>query len=178
MENILAVSRENAETLVYKKADVNRLIENLLPIFTEKYKDHKFATNFDKNLPFARLDEDKFQQIMTNLIDNGGKYSEADTCIEISTAIRGNLIVIKVKDEGVGIKKEDYDKLFKKFSRIENHLTSKTQGNGLGLYITKQLVEKMGGQISVSSRINEGTEFQVLFPIYDSEEALKCSQKS
>ncbi len=178
VENILAVSRENAETLVYKKADVNRLIENLLPIFTEKYKDHKFATNFDKNLPFARLDEDKFQQIMTNLIDNGGKYSEADTCIEISTAIRGNLIVIKVKDEGVGIKKEDYDKLFKKFSRIENHLTSKTQGNGLGLYITKQLVEKMGGQISVSSRINEGTEFQVLFPIYDSEEALKCSQKS
>ena len=74
--------------------------------------------------------------------------------------------------------KEDFDKVFQKFSRLENHLTSKTQGNGLGLYITKQLVEKMGGQISFTSEFGNGTTFEVDFPVYNPEEALKCSQMS
>ena len=87
------------------------------------------------------------------------------------------MICIKVQDEGVGIKQEDYDKLFKKFSRLENHLTSKTQGNGLGLYITKQLVEKMNGEISFTSS-EKGTTFEVVFPFYNEEDALKCSQTS
>ncbi len=178
VENVLEVSRENIETLVFKKANVNLLVEKIVPLFTEKYKNHKFITCYSKNSLYARLDEDKFQQIVTNLIDNAGKYSGEGKNITITTEVEGNFVSIKVKDEGVGIKKEDSDKLFKKFSRIENHLTSKTQGNGLGLYITKHLVEKMGGQISFTSEIDKGTEFKVTFPVYDTEEALKCSQKS
>ena len=123
------------------------------------------------------IDEDKFQQIMTNLVDNAAKYSEAGKTVTVSTSIIANEISIKVQDEGVGIKSEDFDKLFKKFSRLENHLTSKTQGNGLGLYITKELVEKMNGKISFSSS-SKGTIFEVLFPFYNEEEALRCSQMS
>ena len=115
---------------------------------------------------------------MTNLIDNGCKYSSDDSTITITTESKEEQVVIKVKDEGVGIKKEDSDKLFKKFSRIENHLTSKTQGNGLGLYITKQLVESMNGIITFESEENKGTTFILNFPIYNEEEVLKCSQKS
>ena len=178
VENVLAVSKENSELFVLKKANVNTLIEKILPMFTEKYKTHKIIANYNKNLPPVRLDEDKFQQIMTNLIDNAGKYSAENTTITITTEIKGDFVIISVKDEGVGIKEGDFDKLFKKFSRIENHLTSKTQGNGLGLYITKQLVEKMGGEINLTSKINEGTEFQIKFPQYNPEEALKCTQKS
>ena len=67
----------------------------------------------------------------------------------------------------------------KNYSRsIENHLTSKTQGNGLGLYITKQLVEGMHGNITFESEEGKGTVFIVTFPIYNEEEVLKCSQKS
>ena len=147
-------------------------------MFEEQYKTHKFKQIFQNDLSPARLDEDKFQQVMTNLIDNASKYSEEGSAVTISTEEKGESIIIKVKDEGVGIKEEDFDKLFRKFSRLENHLTSKTQGNGLGLYITKQIVEKMCGEITFTSKENEGTTFIVTFPVYNEEEAMKCSQKS
>ena len=70
------------------------------------------------------------------------------------------------------------DKDFVKRFRLENHLTSNTQGNGLGLYITKNLVEAMNGTISAYSIPNLSTEFWVEFPFYDQEEALKCFQQS
>lgn len=178
VENILSVSRMNADNQVLKQLDINASIQKIMPMFSEQYKTHKFETNFDKHIPEARLDEDKFQQIMTNLIDNAAKYSEAGKKISISTGYAGNQISIKVKDEGVGIKKEDYNKVFQKFSRLENHLTSTTQGNGLGLYITKQIVEKMGGEISFTSEDGTGTTFEVKFPFYNQEEVLKCSQMS
>lgn len=178
VENILTVSKANAANPILTMVDVNSTIKKILPMFVEKYKNHKIVFEEDKKLPPARLDEDKFQQIMTNLIDNGGKYSEEGSTITVLTKTENDSIVIKVKDEGVGIKKEDYDKLFKKFSRLENHLTSKTQGNGLGLYITKHLVESMSGEISFESEENCGTTFIVKFPIYNPEEVLKCSQKS
>ena len=85
--------------------------------------------------------------------------------------------MIQIKDSGVGIKKEDFNKIFKKFSRLENHLTSKTQGNGLGLYITKEIVEKMSGTINFTSEIGKGTTFEIKFPFYNEEEVLKCSQQ-
>ena len=178
VENILTVSKANAGNIVMKKVYINTSIKNIIPLFQEQYKNHTIIFAPQKDLPPARLDDDKFQQIMTNLIDNGGKYSNAGSTLTITTEVKGDCIIIKVKDEGVGIKKEDSDKLFKKFSRIENHLTSKTQGNGLGLYITKQLVESMNGSITFESEENKGTTFIVSFPIYNEEEALKCSQKS
>ena len=178
VENILTVSKANAGSIVMKKVYINASIRSILPIFTERYKNHKIVFEPQKDLPPARLDEDKFQQIMTNLIDNGGKYSPEGSTLTVTTEAKGECITIKVRDEGVGIKKEDADKLFKKFSRIENHLTSKTQGNGLGLYITKQLVEVMNGQIAFESEENKGTTFIITFPVYNEEEALKCSQKS
>ena len=176
VENILSVSKMNAGNQVLKQVDINACIKRVLPILEEQHKQNKFETKLSKENPIAYIDEDKFQQIMTNLIDNAGKYSEEE--IIVSTEIQNDTIKIKVQDFGVGIKEEDFDKIFQKFSRLENHLTSKTQGNGLGLYITKQLVENMGGKISFVSKFGEGTTFEVDFPIYNQEEALKCSQMS
>ena len=178
VENVLSVSKMNASIEVLKKVDVNEVIKRIIPMFTEQYKTRKFVQKLNSNLPLARLDEDKFQQILTNLIDNAAKYSTDGKTVTISTELVENFVEIKITDEGVGIKKEDFDKVFKKFSRLENHLTSTTQGNGLGLYITKQLVENMGGQISFTSEINKGTTFRVLMPVYNQEEVLRCSHKS
>lgn len=178
VENILTVSKADAGQTILKKVDVNKCIENIIPMFIEQYKSHKIELILDKHLPYARLDDDKLQQILTNLIDNACKYSANNPRVSVSTENVGNDIIIKVTDNGVGIKKEDYDKLFKRFSRLENHLTSKTQGNGLGLYITKLLVESMNGQITFESVPDAGTIFKLKFPIYNEEEALKCSQKS
>lgn len=178
VENVLSVSKMNAGGEVLKKVDVNDVIKRIIPMFTEQYKTRKFVQKLNSNLPQARLDEDKFQQILTNLIDNAAKYSTDGKTVTISTELSENFVEIKITDEGVGIKQEDFDKVFKKFSRLENHLTSTTQGNGLGLYITKQLVENMGGQISFTSEINKGTIFRLLMPVYNQEEVLRCSHKS
>lgn len=178
VENILSVSKLNSQNQVLKRVNINSSIKSILPLFYEQYKTHKFDFKQGHNLPYARLDEDKFQQVMTNLIDNACKYSPKDSTVKIITEAVQNDILIKVIDEGVGIKKEDYDKLFKKFSRLENHLTSKTQGNGLGLYITKEIVEKMSGTISFESEFGKGTTFELRFPFFEEEEVLKCSQKS
>lgn len=176
VENVLSVSKMNAGTEILKKVGVNEAIKKTLPLFTEQYKTKNFRLNLKPDLPPARLDEDKFQQILTNLIDNAAKYSADNKTVTVSTELLGNMVVIKIKDEGVGIRKEDFDKLFKKFSRLENHLTSTTQGNGLGLYITKELVEKMNGEISFESEEGKGTTFIVKLPIYNQEEVLKCSR--
>ena len=177
VENILSVSKINSEKYVYTKVNVNSVIENLLPLFTEQYKTKIYKLNLSKNIPYCRLDNDKFQQILTNLFDNAGKYSQDGKEILVSTEIVDNNVIIKVKDNGVGIKKEDFPKIFQKFSRLENYLTGKTQGNGLGLYITKQLVDNMNGSLTFESEEGLGTTFFVKFPLYNTEEVLKCVQK-
>lgn len=179
VENILTVSKMNTDRPIFKQVNVNSSIDKTIQIISQKYKARKFIKNLNKTLPAARLDEDKLQQIFTNLIDNACKYSPDDKPIKISTSyLDSNHLLIEIQDEGVGIKKEDKDKVFKKFIRLENHLTSKTQGNGLGLYITKKLVEEMNGKIAFESEPGIGTTFKLTFPFYDQEEALVCSQQS
>lgn len=179
VENILTVSKLNSEKVIFKEVDVNTSIDKIIQLVSQKYKTHNIITDFNSKLPTARLDDDKFQQVMTNLIDNACKYSESGSTVIITTSFYDSeSLMIKIKDNGISIKKEDLNKIFEKFVRLENHLTSKTQGNGLGLYITKNLVEIMSGTIEVVSEENVGTEFILKFPFYNQEEVLKCSLQS
>ena len=138
VENILTISKINADKPVVREVDVNSSIEKIVQLIKQKYKKHIFIENFNKNIPPARLDEDKFQQILTNLLDNACKYSEENSEVTITTSFAdSDNVLISIKDRGVGVRAEDIEKIFDKFVRLESHLTSKTQGNGLGLYITK-----------------------------------------
>ena len=179
VENILTVSKMNADKPVIKEVNVNSSIDKVIQMISQKYKDYEITKQFNNHLPPVRLDEEKFQQIITNLLDNACKYSEKDKTIVITTSFAdSDNVLIKVKDNGVGIKQEDLNKIFEQFVRLESHLTSKTQGNGLGLYITKNLVNSMNGEIGVNSELEKGSEFWLKFPFYSQEEALKCSRQS
>ena len=179
VENILTVSKIKTDKPVLREVDVNSSIDKVVQMISQKYKEHRIVLKLNKNLPPARLDDDKFQQVMTNIIDNACKYSKPDKDVIITTNFASDdKVSIKVIDHGIGIPAEDREKIFEKFIRLENHLTSTTQGNGLGLYITKNLVESMNGTISVYSIPNISTEFWLEFPFYNQEEALKCSQQS
>ena len=179
VENILTVSKINLDKPVFRAVNVNESIEKVVQMLTQKYKEHKILLKLNKQIPQVNLDNDKFQQIMTNLLDNACKYSKPDKDIIVSTSFESeNRVSIKVIDHGIGIPANDREKIFEKFVRLENHLTSSAQGNGLGLYITKNLVESMNGNISVYSIPNISTEFWLDFPFYNEEEALKCSQQS
>lgn len=171
IENLLSVAKMQSqeETLVYKSVDVKQSADTFIPMLKNQYKTHNFIVNCEANLPPILVDESKFQQIMINLLDNAAKYSSDNSVVEIigACANHENFVSIKIVDHGTGIAPENLNKVFDKFSRIENHLTSKTQGSGLGLFIVKNLVDKMGGKITVTSCIDgkdKGSVFEILFP--------------
>ncbi len=173
VENLLTVSKmqSDKELLIYKSVDVIPFVDSAIQMIKNQYKTHKYLFNYDKNLPKILIDTDKFQQIMLNLIDNASKYSNEGSTVQINVSqnYTENTLVISVKDNGIGISKEDINKIFNKFSRVDSPLTRKIQGNGLGLYITKTLVEKMNGKISVESSPN-GSEFKIEFKIASPED--------
>ncbi len=161
----------NATNFVLKDVAVKPVVQTVVSVLTTQYPDRNFNINIDKNLPFVLADKDKLQQVLTNLIENAAKYSNAD--ISISAAQEGDFICIKVTDTGIGIDRKDYEKIFEKFSRIDNPLTRKTEGSGLGLYITKNIVEEMCGTISVIS--GQGTTtFEVRLPVSSLEARVRC----
>lgn len=180
VENILAVSKsQNTDNYVFKNVEPNSAIKSVIPIIQQQYSEHKIILDFNQKLPEIFIDKDKFQQIIMNLVENACKYSNKNTEIIVKTNFApNNKISIKIIDEGVEIKEEDKKKIFEKFSRIDNPLTRSVQGSGLGLYITKTLVENMNGSINVESDSGK-TTFEVLLPICDIENQAreKCIQK-
>ena len=180
VENILTVSKfQNEENYVFKNISPNEAIKSVIPIVQQQYKNRKIVTQLNYNLPEILIDKDKFQQIIMNLVENACKYSHENTEVTVQTDFASNnKISIKITDIGVEIKDEDKTRIFEKFSRIDNPLTREVQGSGLGLYITKTLIENMNGTINVESNKNQ-TTFEVLMPICDIENQAraKCTQK-
>ena len=180
VENILTVSKfQNEENYVFKNISPNEAIKSVIPIVQQQYKNRKIVTQLNYNLPEILIDKDKFQQIIMNLVENACKYSHENTKVTVQTDFASNnKISIKITDIGVEIKDEDKTRIFEKFSRIDNPLTREVQGSGLGLYITKTLIENMNGTINVESNKNQ-TTFEVLMPICDIENQAraKCTQK-
>lgn len=178
VENMLSVNKLQmvSDKFVYKSHSAKLLIEPILQMIKLQYKMHKFESKFLKNIPDIYVDADKFQQIMTNLIENAAKYSPEGSVVNVIVDFSGDndFVSIKVIDEGIGINSKDLEKIFTKFSRIDNPLTRKVQGSGLGLYITKSLVTKMGGTIKVESS-EKGSVFEVLLPFANIENQAKKS---
>ena len=198
VENMLSVTKlHNAkENLILKEFSIKQPIETVASIVKNQYKDKNFEIIIDKSTPAILADTDKFQQVMTNLIENAAKYGLENSTITIKAGLLGSGVMnqhsapdnenvsIKIINFGGEIPSEDYEKIFTKFARIDNPLTRKVQGSGLGLYITKNLVEKMGGKISVNSTLKSGSKdvyintFEVILPAANIEKQAreKCSQ--
>ena len=170
VENLLSISKMQVEqtNLVYKSVNVKTQVEQVLYIIKNQYPEYNFEFKCASDIANILTDENKFQQIMINLLDNAAKYSFEKGTITVDASNKDeNFVSIKVIDHGVGINPESFSKIFEKFARIENHLTRKAQGSGLGLYIVKNLIEKMGGQIFVESCTelpNSGSTFEVVLP--------------
>lgn len=110
-------------------------------------------------------DHGRFVQIIQNLIENSIKYSNESVQITISTSTDANWGLIEISDNGIGISNESMDLIFERFYQAENVNTRKNDGVGLGLAIVKELVISMGGSVSVSSRLGEGSTFTVKLPL-------------
>ena len=177
VEDLLAVSKleSKKDKLIFRAIELPGFFENIVCNIQQKAKNHKIRLEIYPNLSPVWADSDKFEQIITNLVDNAIKYSKDGTEVIVSASFskeNDNFIEIKVKDYGVGIPKEYIPKIFNKFSRIDNPLTRQAEGTGLGLYITKSLVENMGGTIGVESDEN-GSIFSISLPVATYETPVK-----
>jgi two-component system sensor histidine kinase EvgS len=119
-------------------------------------------------VPPIEVDRGRLKQVIVNLVSNAIRYSLRGT-ITISVEREGDSIELSVRDTGVGMTAEEQKQLFKKFYRAEATETKGVSGTGLGLWITKYLVEHMGGTIAVESIKGEGSRFVVRFPVPTSE---------
>jgi len=143
----------------------NGLSKLIIPRIGEKPIEFKMLMSSD--LPgILKGDVGKVKQILLNILTNAAKYTDrGEIVFNINCVNRTDtgkcLLYISVKDTGRGIKKEDMDKLFKKFERLDEDKNTSTEGTGLGLAITKSLAEMMGGRIAVVSNYGEGSTFRV-----------------
>jgi CheY-like chemotaxis protein len=117
--------------------------------------------------PMIRADPSRVVQILTNLIDNAIKYTPSGGQIQIDTRQANGFLQIQVQDDGMGISPEDQEKLFTRFFRAESALLSGAGGAGLGLHITRSLVDLHGGEISVQSAPEQGSIFTFSLPLAD-----------
>lgn len=165
LDDILTVARLESHGFRYELEDVD-----LGVVAREACEQSQAATGrriqlrVADDLPWVRADTDRQLQILHNLLGNAAKFSASGTPIEVGLRLRGGEVVVTVRDEGRGIAAEDLDKLFQPFARLESRAADKVGGTGLGLYVTKLLVEGQGGRIEVMSVPETGTTVTYTVP--------------
>lgn len=169
VEDILNVSRieQNRLDFSVQSTDVlpivNEVVTDLVP--NAEQKGLRLTIAAPGALPPIMVNIERLEEVLTNLIGNAIKYT-AKGEVNVALVVGENQTMsMMVKDTGFGIAPEDQEKLFQKFSRIKTEQTQDIAGTGLGLWITKEMVEKMGGKIFVDSVVGQGSVFTVMFPI-------------
>lgn len=174
VENVLNVAKAEDEVeIVLKEINLSALINNVIEIVKINYKNKNFIIKTGK-IQNSIADKAKLEQVILNIVENACKYSKEENNIEIKTETKCDYNVVSVKNYGSSISKDETNKVFEKFYRVDNYLTSSTQGSGLGLYIAKNLIEKMNGKIEINSSVEENfTEFLIYIPVFDFETMTK-----
>ena len=176
VENVLNVAKIDSEfdKVILSKVDINKVIKNCINIVSMNYKNFDFKLSEYPHELYSLCDSDKTQQILINILDNAAKYSRNSKKIEIKTSLKNDYCLVSIVNYGSYIEKEDKEKIFEKFYRVDSYITSSAQGSGLGLYIVKTLIDKMKGYIEVKSSKEElKTEFLIYFPVYEVEKLTK-----
>lgn len=149
------------------KTDMKELLEKIGEKFKLEAKNKNIKFNFEisRNLPELELDPYKIRLALTSLIDNSFRYTPENGEIKVNCGLKDGALLIKVIDNGIGIDKNAQEKLFSKFYRADNAITFQTEGNGLGLYVVKNIIENHGGRVWFKSKLNHGSTFYVKLPV-------------
>ena len=155
---------ESGESILNKnKFDIINLTENVFEMleFTAKKKKIKLTVNKDKGLETKVIaDKEKIEQVLTNLIDNSIKYGKDNGTTEIVIqSLNEDKIIVRVTDNGVGFKKENYTRIFERFFRVDRSGSRSAGGSGLGLAIVKHIIDAHDEKIYVESEFGVGSEF-------------------
>jgi signal transduction histidine kinase/HAMP domain-containing protein len=147
--------------------DLPTAIANAMTLIRERAQQHgiALAKEVAPELGNVVADERKFKQILLNLLSNAVKFTPDGGRIDVTAQCDADNIVVAVHDTGIGIAPEDQEAVFEEFRQVGNNYTSKQEGTGLGLALTRRFVELHGGQISVHSTPGKGSTFTFTLPI-------------
>ncbi|MBX3120025.1 MAG: GAF domain-containing protein [Fimbriimonadaceae bacterium] len=168
IDDLLNTARiESGESLKpnYTEVDMNTLVQKVVTIQKQASHKHTILSKIEGTLPVMVGDEDKLDQILTNLLNNSIKYAPNGGDIIVHAKVEGKDLVMCVEDHGMGIPKDHVAKIFEKFHRVNNDDNRKIYGTGLGLYLVKHLVEKVHmGTIWCESEVGVGSKFWIRIP--------------
>jgi signal transduction histidine kinase len=147
--------------------DLRACLLGVLPVVKPRARDKRIriSTFLPTDLPLVWADPSKLNQILLNLITNGIKYTHENGSVSVEARPLDDQVEIWVNDTGIGIAREDQDKVFQRFTQIDSSATRSQGGTGLGLAIVRELVELHGGSIRVQSKLGKGSSFVFTMPI-------------
>jgi signal transduction histidine kinase len=153
--------------LNHETVDLRAALLAVLPVVKPRAQDKRIriSTFLPTDLPPVWADPGKLNQILLNLITNGVKYTHENGSVSVEARPQGELVEIWVTDTGIGISKEDQERIFQRFTQVDSSATRTQGGTGLGLAITKELVELHGGALRVQSKLGKGSSFIFTMPI-------------
>ena len=169
IDNVLDFSKMDAGGKEYhrEEADVVEVVRNTVEAYMFHIRDMGFVV--ERRYPdeplIVRFDTDAISQATLNLLSNATKYSDERKVIRIWVGRDVGFATVSVEDEGVGIPKEALGKIFEKFYRVHDRKTKETRGTGIGLTLTKHIVEAHGGTIEVESEVGKGSTFTMRIPL-------------
>lgn len=170
INDLLNVSRIEEGRFLYKQQLINleEIVSVVIESSQELLKMKKMTLTFDKPkepLPQVSADKEKMELAVQNLLENSVKYTPEGGKINISLEKNDRDIVFKIKDTGVGIPEDQHERIFTKFFRSDNVIRMETEGSGLGLYTTRNIIDAHKGKIWFDSKEGEGTIFYFTIPI-------------
>lgn len=177
IDELLNVSRieEGGVLLTFRPIDMHLLLADIIAAAKGRTSSHEFGLEFPPDFPPVVGDEGKLVEIIGNLVDNAIKYSPEGGTITVGGEVLQGEVHLFVRDEGVGIDKQDLDSVFQKFYQVEGRPQAK--GSGLGLYIVSELVKAHDGKIWVTSELGVGTTFHVALPQRRATDRLAAGQR-
>lgn len=166
VDDLLDVTKLEKGELVFStdSFDYDELVHETIEVMQRTTLRHEISIE-GRSARHLQGDRNRVAQILSNLIGNAIKYSPSSTAIVITVASNDTGIMTSVKDYGVGIAKENYDKLFERFYRVSGSGKGSYPGLGLGLYICAEIIAGMNGRIRVSSELGKGSEFSFTLPL-------------
>ncbi|MDU4935163.1 MAG: PAS domain-containing sensor histidine kinase [Peptostreptococcaceae bacterium] len=152
--------------LNFRNHDIVSFVESICDNINNYKKFNGISLIFDTSVEehILRFDTDKIERVILNLISNAIKFNIPQGYVYVSLIVEEKYINISIKDTGIGINENKIDSIFESFSDVENRLTKVSEGSGVGLALSKALVEMHDGKISVNSKLGNGSEFIISLP--------------
>ncbi|MBM3309760.1 MAG: HAMP domain-containing protein [Candidatus Altiarchaeales archaeon] len=150
-----------------QEVDFEAILDNALRVFTPSAseKNIRLGKKISSKLPKVWCDADRITDVLNNLIGNAVKFTKEGGSISVEAVCQNNEILVKVSDTGIGIPSEDLGKISEKFYQVDPSKTNVVGGSGLGLYVSKKIVEKHGGRFWVESVFGRGSTFYFTMPL-------------